>query len=120
MAKRYATNFMIGLVGSAFGGILAYIFMQMDGLAGLKAWSWIFVMEGILTCVVALLAFWLLVGYPNDPKAWKFMSSDELKFIIRRIEADRQDTDADQKFSLAKFLRPATDLRIWGYGILYT
>lgn len=111
---------MIGSVGSAFGGILAYIFMQMHGLAGLNMWQWIFVMEGILTCGIALLAFWLLIGYPHDPKAWKFLSQDELNFIIRRIEADRQDTKADQKFSLVKFLRPATDLRIWGYGILYT
>jgi hypothetical protein len=77
-------------------------------------------MEGIVTCVVAAAAFVFLVGYPHDPKAWKFLKPEELAYMIRLIERDRQDTEADQKFNLRRFLRPALDLRIWGYGILYT
>lgn len=39
MARRYAFNYLIGLVGSSFSGILAYAFIQMHGLAGLQAWQ---------------------------------------------------------------------------------
>ena len=77
-------------------------------------------MEGIVTCVVAGAAFIFLVGYPQNPKAWRFLKREELDYLIRLIERDRQDTEADQKFNLRKFLRPALDLRIWGYGLLYT
>ena len=38
MARRYAFNYLVGLVGASFSGILAYIFIQMDGLGGLEAW----------------------------------------------------------------------------------
>ncbi|KIV88299.1 hypothetical protein PV10_07993 [Exophiala mesophila] len=120
MARRYAFNYLVGLVGASFSGILAYIFIQMDGLGGLEAWRWIFVMEGIVTCVVAGAAFIFLVGYPHNPQAWRFLKREELDYMIRLIERDRQDTEADQKFNLGKFLRPALDLRIWGYGLLYT
>ncbi|KIW72718.1 hypothetical protein PV04_00894 [Phialophora macrospora] len=120
MAKRYAFNFLIGLVGSSFSGILAYAFIQMHGLSGLEAWRWIFVMEGILTCVIAGLAFVFLVGYPQRPKAWGFLTKDEMAWVITRIERDRRDAQTDQKFDLRKFLRPALDAQIWGYGLLYT
>lgn len=29
-----------------YSGILAFGFMQMDGVAGLSGWRWIFIMEG--------------------------------------------------------------------------
>lgn len=77
-------------------------------------------MEGILTCVISGLAFIFLVGYPQQPKAWRFLTKDEMAWIITRIERDRQDTETDQKFELRKFLRPALNPQIWGYGLLYT
>lgn len=40
---------MIGCLASAFGGILAYGLMQMNGLAGKAGWRWIFIIEGIVS-----------------------------------------------------------------------
>lgn len=118
--KRYAFYYMIGLGGSSLGGVLGYAFMQMDGLGGLAPWRWIFIMEALLTVLVATIAFALLVDYPqNAHKAWNFLTQREAAMMIRRVENDRADTEADQTFRLAKFLRPALDWRIWGYGIIW-
>lgn len=41
MGKRNAFFYLIGMMASALGGILAYGLMQMNGLAGYMGWSWI-------------------------------------------------------------------------------
>ena len=35
-------------MASAFASILAYGLMQMNGLAGLTGWRWIFIMQGVV------------------------------------------------------------------------
>lgn len=78
-------------------------------------------MEGILTLIVSLIAYVLLVDYPqNAHKEWNFLTQREAAIIIKRIEVERKDADAHEEFSYANFLRPALDLKIWGYGLLYT
>lgn len=37
---RFSIYYFIGAVVSSFSGILAYAFMQMDGLSGVKGWEW--------------------------------------------------------------------------------
>ena len=72
MGKRYAVFYIIGCVASAFAGILAYGLMQMNGLAGKTGWRWIFIIEGILTCVIGVGAYIFLVPFPDAgaEKAW--------------------------------------------------
>lgn len=48
MGKRYAGFYLIGCVASAFGGILAFGLMHMEGVAGFGGWRWIFIIEGIV------------------------------------------------------------------------
>ena len=38
MGKRYSVFYLLGVVASAFSGILAFGLMQMKGLAGLGGW----------------------------------------------------------------------------------
>lgn len=76
-------------------------------------------MEGLLTVVIGTLALIFLVDYPqNAHKAWWFLTKEEATTLLRRIEADRSDTEADQEFLWAKFLRPALDMTVWGYGFI--
>lgn len=48
LQKRYAVFYMIGIMSSAFAGILGYGLMQMAGLGGLEGWRWIFIVSGQL------------------------------------------------------------------------
>jgi MFS family permease len=48
VGKRYAAFYLIGCVAAAFGGILAFGLMQMEGVAGYGGWRWIFIIEGIV------------------------------------------------------------------------
>lgn len=77
-------------------------------------------MEGLLTVVVGVLAFLFLIDYPqNAHNVRGFLTEEESTILLQRIEKDRGDSDDDQEFEWAKFLRPALDLNVWCYGFLY-
>ena len=40
--KRIASAYGLGLISSAFAGIISYGLGQMDGIRDLKGWRWIF------------------------------------------------------------------------------
>jgi MFS family permease len=120
MGKRYSVFYLLGVVASAFSGILAFGLMQMHGLAGLGGWRWIFIIEGILTVCIGIMGYFLLVPFPdaNPEKAWSFLNRREVDFIIARVNADRADVTTEP-FNLVKFLKPGLDLKIWGFAICF-
>jgi len=61
---RMAVFFSAATAAGAFGGLLAYGIGKMSGLDGRGGWSWIFILEGLLTFVVACLACWAINDYP--------------------------------------------------------
>ncbi|KAK6086450.1 phthalate transporter [Seiridium cupressi] len=119
VGKRYSFFYVIGCVASAFAGILAYGLMQMNGLASLTGWRWIFIMEGIITCLIAIASYWLLVDFPDSQrKLWKFLSDKERAWVVKRINADRGDATTP-KFQLGRFLKAGLDWKIWCYAMIF-
>ncbi|THC91771.1 hypothetical protein EYZ11_008778 [Aspergillus tanneri] len=117
--KRFSVFYLIGCVASAFAGILAFGLMQMGGLQGLEGWRWIFIMEGVITALIGVLALIFLVDFPDRAhKSWRFLSKKESAFIVRRINRDRSDAN-EEPFSLKRFLSPALDLKIWGFAMIF-
>lgn len=67
--KRFTLYFCSVIVASAFGGLLASAIARMDGVGGLSSWRWVFILEGILTMGVAVVAFFCVSDFP-DGAAW--------------------------------------------------
>jgi MFS transporter, ACS family, DAL5 transporter family protein len=61
---RMALFFSAATAAGAFGGLLARGISAMDGILGRGGWSWIFILEGCLTLVVACCSYWLISDYP--------------------------------------------------------
>ncbi|KAL9047073.1 MAG: hypothetical protein Q9214_000265 [Letrouitia sp. 1 TL-2023] len=120
VGKRYSIFYLIGSFASAASGILAFGLMQMSGLANLGGWSWIFIMEGIITCLVGIGGYFSLVDFPEQAatSSWKFLNHQECQFIIRRVNRDRGDA-LPESFTLQRFLTPALDLKIWGFALIF-
>lgn len=119
LQKRNAGFYLIGSMASAFGGILAYGLMQLNGRAHLSGWRWIFIIEGVLTCVLAFLAYLLIVDFPeNSPKSWRFLSQKEADLVVARIDHDRNDVETTP-FHLGSYLRNGLDSKVWGFSWLY-
>ncbi|KAJ5469359.1 hypothetical protein N7539_008977 [Penicillium diatomitis] len=117
--KRFSVFYLIGCVASAASGILAFGLMQLNGTHGLTGWRWIFILEGVITGVIGLMCFFFLVDFPDRAaKSWRFLSQRECDWVVRRINNDRQDGELEA-FSVKKFLRPALDLKIWGFAMIF-
>jgi MFS family permease len=62
---RMALFFSAATAAGAFGGLLARGITEMAGIGGRPGWSWIFIIEGLLTFVVACVAYWVINDYPK-------------------------------------------------------
>ncbi|OLN92772.1 High-affinity nicotinic acid transporter 2 [Colletotrichum chlorophyti] len=119
VGTRYSVFYIIVCFASAFAGILAFGLTQLDGTASLRGWSWIFIMEGIITCIIGTVGYFLLVGFPEAQKpTWRFLSERETAWVISRVQADRGDADLPA-FSIRKFLQGGRDVKVWALAFIY-
>lgn len=75
---RMALFFSAATLAGAFGGILARGIAEMDGVAGISAWAWIFILEGTLSVLVSLAAYWAINDYPETYVLGRLGDSKEL------------------------------------------
>lgn len=61
---RIALFFSAATAASAFGGLIARGIAEMDGFGNIAGWSWIFILEGILTTIVGSLSYTFINDYP--------------------------------------------------------
>ncbi|KAK8061761.1 hypothetical protein PG994_008127 [Apiospora phragmitis] len=119
VGKRYSFFYILGCVASAFSGILAFGLMQMKGVAGLAGWRWIFIVEGLITCLLGLGGYWLLVDFPDSTRiSWNFLGARERAWVVRRVNADRGDAETP-KFDFRRFMAAGADLKIWAYAMIF-
>ncbi|KAE9366459.1 phthalate transporter [Stipitochalara longipes BDJ] len=119
LQKRNAVFYLIGSMASALSGILAYGVMQMKGLGGLSGWRWIFIMEGLLTCLAGIAGYFLIVDFPELSKnSWKFLSKREAAYVVATIERDRADA-IPKPFHVGAYLKNALDPKVWGFAWLF-
>jgi MFS family permease len=83
--KRFAIYFCSAVLASAFGGLLATAIAKMDGVGGQANWRWIFILEGILSILVAFAAFFLVSDFPGQA-GW--LSQREKQFVLKRTQND--------------------------------
>ncbi|KAF9736459.1 high-affinity nicotinic acid transporter [Paraphaeosphaeria minitans] len=84
---RQALFFSAASVAGAFSGLLAFGIAKMDGVGGLEGWRWIFILEGILTVVVAVIAFFCLYDFPETAS---FLTEEERAFVVYRLKYQGQ------------------------------
>lgn len=92
---RAAVFFSAAAISGSFGGLLAAAIQNMNGIGGRPGWSWIFIIEGGLTVVIALLSFWMVDDFPSEAK---FLSDDDRARVIRRLEDDKQASAHSEHF----------------------
>ncbi|KAI0016431.1 major facilitator superfamily domain-containing protein [Xylariomycetidae sp. FL0641] len=122
MQYRQALFFAAASFAGAFSGLLAFGVAGMDGLAGLEGWRWVFHLEGIITILVAVLAFFVIY---DDPETASFLTAEERAFVAFRLRhqgGDKQTpvpvAQAESfrwKYVLAAFL----DWQVWTGILVY-
>lgn len=131
---RIALFFAMASLAGAFGGILAYGIGFMKGVAGLNGWvstvvstrtrvfwadtqmqNWIFIIEGILTCVIGLAGFWFIADWPSKAR---FVTEDERAYINARLKIDSDATN-HEGFTWTNVWSAVSDPKVWLYNLVY-
>ncbi|KAA8643916.1 hypothetical protein EYZ11_005475 [Aspergillus tanneri] len=81
---RQALFFSAASIAGAFSGILAYAIAKMDGVGGYAGWRWIFILEGLLTVVIALVAPFLIHDFPETAK---FLTDKERTYLLHMLRS---------------------------------
>lgn len=107
---RLTAYFMIAVpLSFVIGGPVASLILGMDGLAGLRGWQWLFLMEGL---PALLLAFVVLKYLPDGPARALWLTNAEKQTIVARLVAEEPAGRPD----LWPVLR---DLRVVALGIAF-
>ncbi|KAF2100035.1 MFS general substrate transporter [Rhizodiscina lignyota] len=116
--KRLAAFYLTSVFVGGLANILAYGLMQMEGLGGLRGWQWIFIIEGLLTIVTSIVAWWLIMDFPDKAAEKKFLTPAEATFIQERIEIDRGDAEPDP-LTWPKFFNNLKDFKLWVFALMF-
>ncbi|KAF2759338.1 MFS general substrate transporter [Pseudovirgaria hyperparasitica] len=113
---RAAIFFSAAALAGSFGGLLAAAIAQMDGIAGLHGWAWIFILEGIFTVLVGIASYWMVHDFPDQAT---FLSVDDRKRVLARLKADNQASAEHEEFKMTYFWQSVTDWKTWAYAVIY-
>lgn len=110
---RQALFFSAASIAGAFSGLLAFGIAKMDGVGGLEGWRWIFILEGIVTVLVAFWAFYALYDFPETAG---FLTEEERAFVVFRLKYQGQGQPASGSEEGGAHTRVAqTDEFRWEY-----
>jgi MFS family permease len=80
-AVRVALFYGQYAIAGAFGGSIAYGVFHIRG-SSLRGWQWLFVIEGIATCVIAIIAW---ISLPSGPESAWFLTVEERRYSTLRM-----------------------------------
>ncbi|KAH6652491.1 major facilitator superfamily domain-containing protein [Truncatella angustata] len=115
LSLRFALFFSFGQLGACFSGLLAYALMSLDGTANLAGWSWIFVVEGLITVVFSVFVF---IFTPHFPAQDKWLSKEDQSQLLARLQCDK----GEEKQRLAgrvNWKKIIFDYKIWLLTLLF-
>jgi sugar phosphate permease len=88
---RTAILYSGALISGAFSGLIAAgVRGNLDGARGLRAWKWLFIIEGVVTIFVSFIAFFIL---PNFPRTTSWLTEEERMLAAWRLEEDIGEDD---------------------------
>ncbi|ODN96459.1 hypothetical protein L198_04173 [Cryptococcus wingfieldii CBS 7118] len=115
IAKRISLFFAGAVLAGAFGGIFGYALSRMDGIGGKAGWSWIFIIEGLMSFVVGIAAIFMVHDWPDRAR---FLTPLEREMVFLRLKDDVGIMQEGQ-FSWKVIRRAITDWKTICFMFMY-
>jgi ACS family tartrate transporter-like MFS transporter len=107
--SRALAFFLVGIpVSGMLGGPLSGVLLDLDGIAGLAGWKWLFLLEGLPPVLLGVVVVFYL---PETPAKASWLKADERAVWINMLQPD---PGASEKSVGAALLDP----RIWAFGMV--
>lgn len=69
------------------GYLQSAIQASLNGHSGLEAWRWVFIIEALMTIVVAIYGYFFFPDTPETTRAW-YLSEEERERCRERLRTD--------------------------------
>ncbi|QRD83885.1 major facilitator superfamily domain-containing protein [Aspergillus flavus] len=99
-----------GIVGS----LIAYGISYMNGLCGMSAWRWVYLLEGLFTILFSGVIYLVLPDWPKSPRTRKWLSEREQDYVEARLSENAPKT-ADSDFSKEEVIASLKDPRTYAF-----
>ncbi len=97
------------MLGGPFSGWL----LESSFTLGFKNWQWLFIVQGILTVLVGIVAYFVLVSRPDDAK---WLSLEEKNLLNQALTLDREISAETELTGNDNVFR---DWRVWRFVFIY-
>ena len=119
-ARQRGKAFGLFLTSTALSGVIgaplsAHI-LKLDGLAGLRGWQWIFLIEGIACMPLALLTLRCL---PDHPSEARWLNVEEAAWLEGQLAAEGSHGGLHATHDRRDVLAALRDGRVWLLSALY-
>jgi len=114
---RIAYLFIASALSGAFGGLIAFGILYMNGVAGWSGWRWLYVIEGIITIIWAACCIFLV---PQSFETAYFLNDDEKALMRQRAHRTQaySDSEGSGHYGKADIKEAAKDIKSWVHGVI--
>lgn len=111
-ARAVALFMTATAISGVVGSLLSTAIFSLDGVAHLRGWQWIFLLEGI---PAVLMAFVVLRFLPDGPQDARWLSESERNLLADILSRDHDQSGHQISDLLASLLHP----RVWLFTAIY-
>ncbi|KAI0629055.1 MFS general substrate transporter [Trametes polyzona] len=106
------------LISNAFGSLMAAgILSRMEGKMGIRAWRWLFYIEGAITVAIGILAIFLLPDYPHNTR-WLTPAQRRLAQVRLAEDAGEADEDVSSDSALKGLIMALKDPKVPIFAVM--
>lgn len=117
LTQRMAWFFAGSSLANAFGGLIgAAVLGNLEGAHGIAGWRWLFIIEGVITIGLALIA---VVVLPDYPASTRWLGAEEKAYAAWRLREDTGEEDEADAISIREgVLLALRDPRLYLFTLL--
>ncbi len=111
---RITSRFMFAQpIALTLGSLLSGWLLQMDGVAGMAGWKWMFILEGIPSSIVGIIALYYLTDKPHNAK---WLEPQERTWLQNELDKESREVESTQKIGTFEVMKNG---RVWLLCAIY-
>jgi MFS transporter, ACS family, tartrate transporter len=92
-------------ISTVIGAPISGLILGLDGLAGLKGWQWLFILEAVPALIMTVAVWFYLTDRPADAH---WLAPDERQWLSHRLDAEQRVREAHVKLDVL----PPSSIRV--------
>ncbi|KAL6237843.1 hypothetical protein BDW75DRAFT_228365 [Aspergillus navahoensis] len=101
-----------GIIGS----VITYGISYMNGIQGMSAWRWVYLLEGLFTILFSGVIFLVLPDWPKSERTKKWLTEREQEYVETRL-SENAPKESDASFDKGEVIAALKDQRTYSFMI---